>query len=58
MTTQPADHYDRLLEDAEFDEFGMAELGPYSLRRDEVGFVTVIEWVDNHEVVSAVRKAP
>lgn len=50
------DKWDQLIEDAPWTEDGFAELGPYSLRRDAVGFVLIIEWVDNQEVVRAERK--
>lgn len=57
MTIPPADEYDQLIADAEFDDFGDAELGPFSLRRDDLGFVTIREWVGNNEVIRAERKA-
>lgn len=56
MDTPPADKYDQIIADADWTEDGFAEIGPFSLQRDAVGFVTVIEWVDNKEVVRAYRK--
>lgn len=57
MNTPPAtDQYDQIIADADWSVDGFAEIGPFSLLRDAVGFVTVIEWVDNEEVVRAYRK--
>lgn len=57
MSMPPADEYDQLIADADWSEDGQfAEHGPFSLQRDAVGFVTIIEWVDNQEVVRATRK--
>jgi len=50
------DKYDRLIQDAEFDVDGDAELGPYTLRRDD-NFVNVYEWIDNQPVLQVTRKA-
>lgn len=57
MDTPPADQYDQLIEDATFDDFGDAVLGAFSLHRDDLGFVTIREWVNNTEVLRAERKA-
>lgn len=57
MSDNQQPDWDQLIADAPWngDE---AELGPYSLRRDAVGFVEIIEWVDNREVHRATVKSP
>ena len=48
---------DDIIEDAHWDGDD-GELGPYSLHRDGVGFITVAKWVKNVPVEIATVKGP